>query len=165
MRGDSDFAAFVELRGAAMLRTAILLCAGDRAAGQDLLQGALERVLRRWRIRPPEHPEAYVRRAMVNAAVRRRSRRFQELPAADLPESSTRDATAGVPTADALRRALANLPARQRAAVVLRFYDDLSEAETAAVLGCSVGTVKSSVSRGLARLRVDDHTLDATNRS
>lgn len=159
MESDADltFQAFVSLRGAALLRTATLLCAGDRAGGEDLLQGALERVLRRWRKKAPEAPEAYVRRAMVNAAVRSRTRKFKEVPSAVLPEPPPTSGSRDVPAADALRRALFSLPPRQRAAVVLRFYEDLSESETAALLGCSVGTVKSSVSRGLLKLRDNAH--------
>ncbi len=147
-----EFGEFVASRGTAMLRSALLLSAGDRAAAEDLLQGALERSYRRWRRSAPDQPEAYVRRAMVNAAMNDRRRR-DPVPVPDPPSRAVPDETQRVVVRDALFSALAALPPRQRVAVVLRYYDDLSEADTAAAMGCSPGTVKSQVSRGLDRLR------------
>lgn len=155
--GDA-FERFVASAGDRLTRNAYLLSGGDPAAAEDLLQGALEGTYRHWsRICRAGTPEAYVRRAMVNAAINRgRRRRFREEPLgsanADGPADLS-DPIASVGDRDQIVRALRELPARQRAVVVLRYLDDLSEAETAAVLGCGIGTVKSQASRGLARLR------------
>ena len=151
---DEEFTAFVRARGPALARTACFL-AGDVTRGEDLLQSALAATYVRWRSMPDiESLEAYVRRALVrsNAAWWRR-RVSSELPVDVLPDRAVADATEGVVERDALMAALRRLPARQRAAVVLRFYDDLSEARTAELLGCSAGSVKQHTSRGLARLR------------
>jgi len=148
------FEEFVNARSPGLLRTAYLLCGGDRLAAEDLLQDVLERMYVRWR-RIHGAPEAYARRALANAAAnrwRRRARRVRESPleaagaAVGGPEQSVVDR-------DEVVRALAALPPRMRAVLVLRYFDDLSESETAAALGCGVGTVKSQTSRALARLR------------
>ena len=140
-------------RGTALLSAAVLL-AGSRAAGEDLLQAALERMMRNWgRIRD-EDKEGYLRRTLYHLAVdqwRRRRRRPEVLASVDPPGRG--DGTDAVHLRQYLVQALALLPARQRAVLVLRYWEQLSEAETAEVLGCSVGSVKSSASRGLARLR------------
>ena len=155
---DADFTDFVRISSTGLLRTAVLLVGGDRGHAEDLLQGVLERMYPRWaRIEGP--PEAYARRALAHAAVNRwrsRRRRVAELPLWDDgpgPADPTGDLAATVELRDALVRALLTLPARQRAVLVLRFLDDLAEEEVARALGCSVGTVKSQSSRGLARLR------------
>ncbi|HVQ91752.1 MAG TPA: SigE family RNA polymerase sigma factor [Mycobacteriales bacterium] len=152
----TDFSDFVRGRSTALLRSTVLLTGGDRALAEDLLQGVLERMYVRWR-RIRESPEAYARRALVHAAInsRRRRNRRPELPllAPDGVGAPGRDETAGVDQRDLLVRALLTLPPRQRAVLVLRYFDDLSELATAAALGCSVGTVKSTASRALARLR------------
>ncbi|GAA0249885.1 SigE family RNA polymerase sigma factor [Cryptosporangium japonicum] len=143
---------FVADRGDALLATAILL-AGGRDAGQDLLQAAIERVMRRWHTIDGD-PEGYVRRILYHLAVdtwRRRSRRPEVLTAVDT--EAVPDGTATLDLRDALLRALAQLPPKQRAVLVLRFFEHLTEAEAAEQLGCSIGTVKSATSRGLARLR------------
>jgi RNA polymerase sigma-70 factor (sigma-E family) len=134
----------------------VLLVGGDRGQGEDLLQEVLERVYRRWdRIDGP--PEAYARRALAHAAINRwrsRRRRPPELPLLpDHPGPVTGDDAAAVDLRDALVRALLTLPPRQRAVLVLRYFDDLPEDEVARALGCSVGTVKSQASRALTRLR------------
>jgi RNA polymerase sigma-70 factor (sigma-E family) len=142
----------VEERGPALLATAVLLT-GSRAGGEDLLQAALERLMRAWR-RVSEDREAYLRRTMYHLAVDRwrlRRRRPEVVATVEPPTQS--DGTDRYDLRDALIRALATLPPRQRAVLVLRYWEQLSEAEAASVLGCSVGTVKSSASRGLARLR------------
>lgn len=144
--------ALVAERGGALLATATLL-AGSRSAGEDLLQSALERLMRRWR-RVTGDPEGYLRRTMYHLAVdqwRYRRRRPEVLAAVDQPSSG--DPNANLDLRHALVAALATLPPRQRAVLVLRYWEQLSEAEAAATLGCSVGTVKSTASRGLARLR------------
>lgn len=152
-----DFSDFVRGRSTALLRTAVLLTGGDRGHAEDLLQGVLERMYVRWR-RIHSSPEAYARRALVHAAVNRgrtRRRRPAELPLFDEdgPGPPVADATAAVDERDLVVRALLTLPARQRAVLVLRYYDDLAEAEIAAALDCAPGTVKSQAARALARLR------------
>lgn len=153
---DAEFTDFVTHRSPTLLRSAYLLCGGDHAAAEDLLQEVLERVFPRWR-RIRDNPEAYVRAALVNAATNRwrhRSRRVAEAPLAiDVPAPPVAGPEQHILTHDLVVRALATLPTRMRAVLVLRFFDDLSAADTAAVLRCGVGTVKSQTSRGLARLR------------
>jgi RNA polymerase sigma-70 factor (sigma-E family) len=153
---DAEFADFVTHRSPALLRTAYLLCGGDHAAAEDLLQEVLERVYPRWR-RVRENPEAYVRVSLANAATNRwrhRGRRVKEAPLDwDSPQPHVASPEQQVLDQDLVVRALATLPPRMRAVLVLRFFDDLSETDTAAALRCGVGTVKSQTSRGLARLR------------
>lgn len=148
------FEEFVATRQRGLLRAAWLLT-GDWAAAEDLVQTALVRAWPHWR-RLDDEPaaEAYVRRVMLNAYLSARRRRWRgETPTADLPEQPAPAADADLRGAlvDAVRR----LPRRQRAVVVLRFFDDLTEAQAASVLGCSVGTVKSQTSKALAGLRRD----------
>ncbi len=144
------FDAFVHARQGDLLRFAHTLT-GQPAAAADLLQDALERTLLAWpRVRRRDDPEGYVRRVMVNRQVSlwRRSRRehlMSEVPDTGVPALDATD--------DALREALAGLPPRQRAVLVLRFGEDLSERQAAEMLGCSVGTVKSQTSKALAKLR------------
>jgi RNA polymerase sigma-70 factor (ECF subfamily) len=149
-----EFTAFVATRSPALLRTAFMLTGDDRAA-EDLLQTALLATVRHWRrIRERESLEAFVRRVMVNE--RRswfRRRQSGEVAVAEIVESMTPDFTGRSADADLVSRALLTLPHRQRATVVLRFFDDLSEAEVASILGCSVGTVKSQTSKALIKLR------------
>lgn len=152
-----SFEDFVHARSGSLLRTALLLTGQNRAEAEDLLQLALERAYRHWpRICGSDDPERYVRRILANASAdrwRRLTRRpEQSLPGGDAGPSVP-DHTAEVAERDYLLRALAALPPRQRAVLVLRYFDDLSEAETAEVLGCSLGTVKSHAARALARLR------------
>ncbi|MGQ0840455.1 SigE family RNA polymerase sigma factor [Actinokineospora sp.] len=160
---NDEFAEFVAHRSTALLRTAYLLCGGDRGAAEDLLQDVLERTYRR-RKRVRGRLEPYVRAALANASANRwrhRSRRVAESPLDQAAEPGVHGPEGDVLDRDQLARALGLLPARMRAVLVLRFFDDLSEAETAAALGCSTGTVKSQTSRGLDRLRalLDSHSL------
>ena len=153
--GREVFRAYVAGRSPALMRTAYLLT-GNRADAEDLLQTALAKTYLAWdRIREREAIDGYVRRVLVNTQTSRwRRRKVDEYATGELPERSDgRDATDDVVLHDALWTALAGLPKRQRAMVVLRYYEDLSEAETADVLGVSVGTVKSTTSRALAKLR------------
>jgi RNA polymerase sigma-70 factor (sigma-E family) len=158
----ADLEELLAERGDQLIRAAIAL-AGNRADGEDLLQSALERLLRS-RHRVESDLEGYLRRILYNLAAdgwRRRAtgqRRLALLRRAsagadgtDGPHLAT--ATAAVDLRDALVRLLAQLPRRQRTVIVLRYWVQLSEAETAAVLGCSEGAVKSAASRGMARLR------------
>ena len=154
-QGREAFRAYVAGRSPALMRTAYLLT-GNRADAEDLLQTALAKTYLAWdRIREREAVDGYVRRVLVNTQTSRwRRRKVDEYATGELPDRSDgRDATDDVVLHDALWTALAGLPKRQRAMVVLRYYEDLSEAETAAVLGVSVGTVKSTTSRALAKLR------------
>ncbi|GIF63400.1 DNA-directed RNA polymerase sigma-70 factor [Asanoa ishikariensis] len=152
MDDDDGFREFVRVRYVDLLRTAYLL-SGSRDAAQDLVQNALVKVMRRWsRV---DDPMAYLRRTMVNERTARWRRvGSRELLTALVPERWRPDSTDAVVERDELLTALAQLPTRMRAVLVLRYWEDLSEADTAAVLGCSVGTVKSQAARGLARLRV-----------
>lgn len=157
MAGAEEFDEFVAARSQALLRTAFLLTA-DWALAEDLLQVALTKCWRSWR-RIDRSPEAYVRRTLVTTYSTWWRRRWRsEQPSAAVPEVAGQDEIAGVDSRDEVWRLVGTLPARQRAVVVLRFYEDMSEAEIAEVLGCSVGTVKSQCSRALAKLRgVVDH--------
>ncbi|MGH8890948.1 MAG: SigE family RNA polymerase sigma factor [Acidothermaceae bacterium] len=160
---EADFEAFVATSGHRLLRTAYLLV-GDLHSAEDVLQTALERTARRW-TRISGIPEAYARTVLANLATdrwRRRSARPAEV-FIDPPEHSSTDFAADLVIRDALIRALSQLTRRQRAVLVLRFFDDLTEAETATALGISVGTVKSSTSRALDRLRTLAALHDLTN--
>jgi RNA polymerase sigma-70 factor (sigma-E family) len=147
-----DFRQYVLGRQRSLLRTAWLLT-GDRASAEDLVQTALIRAWPHWsRIAQGDGPDAYVRRVMVNKSIDWRRRRWQgEVPTEQLPEPevSRTDRELEQVLVDAVR----SLPPRQRAVIALRYLDDLSEIETAAVLGCAVGTVKSQTSKALATLR------------
>jgi RNA polymerase sigma-70 factor (sigma-E family) len=152
---DGGFAQFVVARERALLRTAWLLT-GDWALAEDLVQTALVRAWPRWeRITRRDHPEVYVRRVMVNTWASWTRRRWRgERPAAPMPDRpDPGDMATEVTVRMAVRGALASLTRRQRAVIVLRVFDDMSEAQVAGVLGCSVGTVKSTMSRALAKLR------------
>ena len=149
-----DFEDFVALRSQALLRTAYLLCGGDIGAAEDILQDVLMSMYGKWR-RIRTSPEAYARAALANAAANRWRGRSRK-PEAPLDLGAVPPARGHeqqVVDADSVVRALARLPKKMRAVLVLRFFDDLSEAETARALGYGIGTVKSQTSRGLARMR------------
>lgn len=152
MDGDTSFHDFVRQWSPGLMRTAFLLT-GDRGHAEDLLQTALLQVARRWwRLDSPERAYGYARTTVVNTHTSwRRRRRVPERLTADHHDAAAPERDPG-PT-EQTAAALRSLPPGMRAAVVLRYVEDLSEAETARVLGCSVGTVKSQTSRGLARLR------------
>jgi RNA polymerase sigma-70 factor (sigma-E family) len=149
-----DFDAWVIARRSALLRTAWLLTA-DAGLAEDLVQSALERCWPRWRrIRKMADVDAYVRKVLLNTYLSSWRRRWRgELPTGRLPELEAHEPD--LLDREPLVRALRRLSAGQRAVVVLRFADDLSEARTAELLGCSVGTVKSQSFRGLRALRAD----------
>ena len=151
-----SFEDFVRARSGSLLRTALLLTGQRRAEAEDLLQLALERAYRHWpKICGSEGPERYVRRILASASTDR-WRRLARRPEHAMPAGGgpvVPDRTGEIADRDYLLRALAALPPRQRAVLVLRYFDDLSEVETADMLGCSLGTVKSQAARGLARLR------------
>ena len=157
----ADFAEYVTLRLPSLLRFGYALTGNPHDAG-DLVQETLERVGLRWAtVSRNGNPDAYVRRAMVNARTSRWRRRRSETLVAEIPETGvrTRDRFDDEPLWQALRE----LPARQRAVIVLRYYEDLSEAEIAFTMGISAGTVKSQASRAMATLREhltqDDSTV------
>lgn len=152
----TDFDEFVAEHVDGLLRTAYLIV-WDEAEAEDLVQECLLKVARRWpRIRRMERPLAYARRILVNLTLdgaRGRARRRSELePSARVDEIAV-DPVASVDGRVELLDALSQLSARQQAVLVLRYFNDLTEVEVAEVLGCQPGTVKSSASRGLARLR------------
>ncbi|GAB2456312.1 SigE family RNA polymerase sigma factor [Jatrophihabitans fulvus] len=153
MRDEAGFRAFVEANGATLLHAARLLT-GDHHRGEDLVQTALTKVYLKWgRI---DAPLAYARKALVTAHIDASRRKWWgERPTEQLPELPASSEAGVADQRDELRRLLAGLPARDRAVVVLRYYCDLSEQDTAASLGIPVGTVKSSCARALARLRVE----------
>lgn len=164
--GQEGFREFVSNRSAALLRTAVLLSGGDRHAGEDLLQNALIKAAGRWdRI---EEPEAYVRQILYRQQVSRwrlKGRR-RELTVAEPPDSGGgADGTGAAELRLVMREALSRLTARQRTVLVLRFFEDLPEADVARLLGCSVGTVRSTTHRSLARLRAHAPELTALGRS
>ena len=152
---EDDFRAFVAARSPSLLWFAHVLT-GDRYLAEDVVQTALSRTFSAWpRIRRKDNPEAYVRRAIVNThlnALRRRP--WREQPHRQVPEQpGHRRPEREFDERDAMWQALEALPPRQRAVLVLRYYEDLSEADIADVLGCGRGTVKSQASKALASLR------------
>ena len=155
-RGDrSEFAEFALARSGALHRAAYLMV-GDTQLAQDLVQEALTKTYVAWpRLRDPRNAEAYCRKAITTTAISwfRRKGWDNERPTEALPESAHRGHDVAVAERDALWRALQTLPPRQRAALVLRFFEDLTEAQTAAALGIGPGTVKSIGRQALARLR------------
>jgi RNA polymerase sigma-70 factor (sigma-E family) len=158
VRVDTEFDDFVEAQSTRLLRTAYLLT-GDRGHAEDLLQTALLRTLRRWS-QAREAPTEYTRRVLVNLSrdrVRLLSRRPRESPLPADPDALRGHrpdrAVEQLGERHRVARALAALPTRQRQVVVLRFFEDLTVTQTAALLGASEGTVKSYTSRALARLR------------
>jgi RNA polymerase sigma-70 factor (sigma-E family) len=159
--GDGDgFREYVTARSGSLLRTAYLLT-GNRADAEDLVQAALAKTYQAWdRIEDTRALDGYVRRAMVNTHISWwRRRRLDEYPTDEIPDRPVADHADGSDLQDTLRRAVDRLPQRMRAAVVLRYYEDMSEAEVADALGVSLGTVKSTVSRAVAKLRIDADLL------
>ncbi|WP_458243261.1 SigE family RNA polymerase sigma factor [Streptomyces sp. MAI_2237] len=160
-----SFREFVEHRSSALLKTAVLLSGGDRHAAEDLLQNALLKAAGRWhRI---EEPEAYVRQVLYRQQISRWRLKWRrrELTVAEPPDSGAgRDGAADADLRLLMRGALARLTARQRTVLVLRYFEDLPEADVARILGCSVGTVRSTTHRSLARLRALAPELAALGR-
>jgi len=150
------FGDYVRSRGGALLRAAQALT-GNRADAEDLVQSTLVKTYQSWdSISDPAALDTYVRRVMVNTHISGwRRRRVDEYPTDELPDEPAADHTGDSDLHDVVQRALDRLPRRMRAAVMLRYYDDMSEPEVAAALGVSVGTVKSTVARAVAKLRED----------
>jgi RNA polymerase sigma-70 factor (sigma-E family) len=150
---DDELADFVRARYPQLLRRAYLLT-GSQLAAEDLVQEALARCCAAWRRHPITDPDAYVHRVMVNILISRsRLRRFREEVTADVPEVRSPDPTSQHAERDAVWRALQKTAPRQRAVLVLRFYEGMTESEIAACLDITVGTVRSQTAKGLAKLR------------
>ena len=150
---DEEFARYVRARQHRLLRAAYLVC-GDAHLAEDLLQGALAKLATRWERLRHENPDAYVRKILYRDAVSswRRTRR-ESLSSLPLIEVPVHDRSSQTGQRVDLERALSELTPKQRAVVVLRFFEDRSEIEAAEALGVSVGTVKSQTHAALARLR------------
>ncbi|MFC4049763.1 SigE family RNA polymerase sigma factor [Actinomadura syzygii] len=164
MREQPDYVAYVRERSPRLLRTAYLLCR-DWALAEDLLQTALVKAWRAWR-RIEDDPDPYVYRILVNTHASWTRRRWRGERPTERPADGP-DPADGIGAAEdkaVLWDALGRLPHRQRATVVLRYFEDLSESQVAAALGCSVGTVKSQTSKALAKLRVDPSVLASASR-
>jgi RNA polymerase sigma-70 factor (sigma-E family) len=152
--GAADFEEFAASRWPGLVRLAYGLT-GDRWLAEDLAQTALARAYASWwRVRRAADPDAYLRRILINCSNRRfRRRRVAEQPG-DPPEMAIPDHAASVDDRAELLDALRELPPRQRAVIVLRYWADLSDTQAAAALGCSPATVRSQATRGLAKLRI-----------
>ena len=151
-----DFADFVRQRSTPMLRTAWLLTGGDWALAEDLAQAAFSQVWRHWtRVAAMEAPEAYAQKVMLNTFLSWRRRRWMAEISTErfVVSPATTGGFATVDMREVLRHALGQLTAKQRAVIALRYFEDRSETETAAIMGCTVGTVKSQASRAIAKLR------------
>ncbi|GAA0408332.1 RNA polymerase sigma24 factor [Acrocarpospora corrugata] len=154
MNRNDSFREFVDKHQQSLMRTAYLLT-GDAHLAEDLLQSVLARLVGRWpKVVRLDHPEAYARKALLNQHISwRRRLRTGELPSADPPQDGTYWVEDRTVARIVVRQALMRLAPRQRAVIVLRFYEDRTERETADLLGCSLGTVKSQTHDALARLR------------
>ncbi|KAA2260911.1 SigE family RNA polymerase sigma factor [Solihabitans fulvus] len=156
------FEEFAQTRLPALLRYAVALT-GERGLAEDVVQEVLVRVHARWRsVESLDQPDAYVRRMVVNEYLswRRRWARFVPSASVSPPEPDTPDHATRHADRDALRAELGRLPARQRAVLVLRYYEGLTDPEIAEVLGCGASTVRGYATRALATLRVDPRTRD-----
>ncbi len=154
-RPDDEYREFVESRARPLHRIAYLLC-GDWHLANDLVQEALAKTFRHWRkVQRADSPDAYVKRILINEANRHARRHRNAAPPTDVAaeETPAPDLSNRVVDREVLVRALLSLPARQRATVVLRYLEDMSERETAAVLKCGEGTVKSQTARALGTLK------------
>lgn len=161
-RDDESFVEFVTASEQRLRRTAYLMV-GDWHLAADVVQEALSRMYVVWpRLERQGGLPTYARRAVMSAVIDHRRRRWNQEPPMEVPDRAA-DGEAGPEDRDLMLRALRAVPPRQRACVVLRFYEDLSVAETAQALGCSTGTVKSQTARGLAALRVELERLGHTD--
>lgn len=151
-----EFSSYVAERGPALLRMARSLT-NSHADAEDLLQAALVKTFLAWdRIVNPRTRDGYVRRAMVNTQISEwRRRRLEVFPTDEIPEQRVDDPTWRTDLADVVERAISRLPERQRTTVILRYYEDLTEAQIAKRMGVTIGTVKSTLSRAVDKLRLD----------
>ncbi len=143
-------------RGRVLLRAAYLLT-GNMSDAEDLVQAALAKTYQAWdRIEDRSAVDGYVRRAMVNTHISWwRRRRLEEFPTDEVPDQAVADHAGSSDLQETVRKAVDRLPQRMREAVLLRFYEDMTESEVADALGVSLGTVKSTVARAMAKLRID----------
>ena len=155
-----SFEEYVTARGPSLLRLAYVLC-GDHHLAEDIVQEVLARMHDRWRrVDHADHPDAYVRRAVVREYLSwRRRRSSREIALAEPPSPGAHGPEARVAARDEMWRLLAGLSRAQRVVLVLRFYEDLPDDEIAAVLGCSPATVRVHASRGLSRLRATNPSI------
>jgi RNA polymerase sigma-70 factor (sigma-E family) len=153
-RDRSDFGDFVVTRWRAMLRTAYLLT-GDHGHAEDLVQSTLAKCYVAWpRLRAQAAADSYVRKTMLNTYLAwRRRKSWHEIASDEIPEHGNADSTEGLAQRSVVMAALAELPPRQRAVVVLRFFEDLGVQQVADQLGCTAGTVKRQTSEALSKLR------------
>ena len=159
---ETAFREYVHDRETALLRTAFMLT-GNKADAEDLVQAALAKTYLAWsKINDRAALDNYVRRAMVNTHISWwRRRKLEEYPTDELPDQAIADHAGDSDMAELVRRALDRLPQRMRTAVMLRYFEDMTEPEIATALGISLGTVKSTVSRAVAKLRIDEELGDA----
>ena len=155
--GQVDFEEYLSTRAQALLRFAYVLC-GQREAAEDLTQSALVQAFRRWdRVVEADHPDAYVRRILLNEYLQQRRRHTRRLQSRELvrnqPPQGGLDPAESVAAHDAFRMAVDRLPPRARAVIVLRYYLDLDDQSVATMLGISTSTVRSTAARALAHLR------------
>jgi RNA polymerase sigma-70 factor (sigma-E family) len=158
---DEEFARYVRARQHRLLRAAYLVC-GDAHLAEDLLQGAFAKLAQRWERLRGENPDAYVRRILYRDAISSWRRTRRESLGLIPPEPMTPDAVGRAGERIDLERALVALTPKQRAVIVLRYFEDRSEADTAEALGVSVGTVKSQAHAAIARLRTLMPDLEPT---
>jgi RNA polymerase sigma-70 factor (sigma-E family) len=162
---ERQFALFVAAQSAPLVHFARLLC-GDPHQAQDLVQSALEKVYKVWRRHDIGHPVAYARRAVLNQYLSGGRRRWRESPVSDPSDHhdmAAPDHAAGVLDREAILGALSRLTARERAVIVLRYEQDLTEAATAELLGIQIGTVKSTASRAIGKLRRSPDLIEMTH--
>jgi RNA polymerase sigma-70 factor (sigma-E family) len=153
-RSEEDFDLFVAARSASLYRTALLMCAGDRATAADVVQTTMLDIWRRWpRVRAMERADAYAKQVLVTNVLRDRRRRPAQLVVVADPPERVDAEPLDVAARHDLWAVVRELPRMQRAVVVLRYYEDLTEVQTADALGISVGTVKSHCSRALEAMR------------
>lgn len=162
MERNTDFEAFLAGHGRRLLHLAELLL-GDHDAAEDLTQDVLARAYLRWDRVESDDPYAYLRRALINARTDRWRRRIP-VPMAEIADRVVADHAQGVADRDEMLGALRALTPRERGVIALRYYEDLTEVETANVLGVAVGTVKSTTARALAKLREQPATREALAR-
>lgn len=161
MACEDEFDRLVRQTSPALLRAAWLLV-GEWQAAEDLVQSAFERTWPRWsRLAGDDERRAYLHRVLVNTFLRARRRRWSgEIATAEVPQATGRDEAEALALRGSVLAAVRRLPPRQRAVIALRYLADFSEAQTAAALGCSLGTVKSHSARALAALRADPALVD-----
>jgi RNA polymerase sigma-70 factor (sigma-E family) len=152
------FGEYVRTRGSMLLRAALSLTGGNQADAEDLVQATLIKAYQAWeRISDLAAVDTYVRRAMVNTHISGwRRRRIDEYPTDEIPDCPAVDPADERDLHDVVQRALDRLPRQMRAAVMLRYYDDMTEPQVAAAMGVTVGTVKSTVARAVGKLRDDE---------